>query len=342
MRAEVGASPADAAAQFAQYLAAERGLSPTTVSTYAAEARSFLEFLDGTGRDTASADVKDVADYITKRKVEGLDQRTLAKAASAIRSFFRFLMLEGRAGSNPARNLDPSRVTMKLPRYLKPAEVDLLLEACPTGTPLGRRDRAMFELIYSCGLRVSEAVDLTIERLALSEGVIRVIGKGSRERLVPLGARAKRELESYISEVRPELLRRRVADWLFLGRGGRKLSRKTVWKSFKRAAAKAGLSGEAGNDIAAAKVHSLRHSFATHMLQGGADLRSVQELLGHADISTTQIYTHVSQDVLKKTFQRFHPRGASASERPEGGSGAEHGESPRGEGPKPPEQRGEQ
>ena len=325
MTAEWSEGAGNPAALFAEYLTAERGLSPNTVSTYASEARSFLEFLGGNGRDAASADLNDVTAYITTRKVEGLDQRTLAKAASAIRSFFRFLMLEGKSDANPARLLESSRVTMKLPRYLTPEEVDLLLDACPSDTPLGRRDRALFELIYSCGLRVSEAVELTVDRVSLAEGLVRVLGKGSRERLVPVGARACGELAAYLGEVRPALLRGRAAvDWLFLGRGGRKLSRKTVWKTFKRIAARAGIETE-GSGLPSAKVHTLRHSFATHMLQGGADLRSVQEMLGHADISTTQIYTHVSQDVLKRTHREFHPRG---------GSGAEHRESPPSGQPK--------
>lgn len=192
---------------------------------------------------------------------------------------------------------------MRIPRYLKTEEIERLLDACDPGQPLGIRDRAIFELIYSCGLRVSEAVGLTVARISLHERAVRVMGKGARERMVPLGERARKDLGEYLSSVRPSLLGRSSVDELFLGRGGKKLSRKTVWKIFKRLAASAGLE---------AKVHTLRHSFATHLLQGGADLRSVQELLGHADIGTTQIYTHVSQEVLKRTHAEFHPRGTSA------------------------------
>jgi integrase/recombinase XerD len=220
---------------------------------------------------------------------------------------------------------------MRIPRYLASEEIDALLAACDAATPLGIRDRALFELIYSCGLRVTEAVRLTVERVSLEEGVVRVLGKGSRERMVPLGERAKRELRLYLAEARSAMAGRTPASTLFLGRGGRMLSRKTVWKIFKRLALQAGLEG---------KVHSLRHSFATHLLQGGADLRSVQELLGHVDIGTTQIYTHVSQEVLKRTHEEFHPRGGSSAEqsgsprgpepqadRREGGSSAERSES---------------
>jgi len=298
--------------QFAEYLAAERGLSPLTVSTYAAEVRQFLEHLEAHGRSTADAVLKDVADYFTDRLVSGVDPRTLAKSSSAIRSFFRFLVLEGKVAGNPTRLLDPRHVAMRIPRFLKQDEVDRLLAAIPATGALGQRDRALFELIYSCGLRVSEAIDLTVDRISLAEKVVRVLGKGSRERIVPLGGRAKRELEAYLRAVRPGLLRKgRATDWLFLGRGGRRLSRKTVWKTYARLAAGAGLGST--------KVHALRHSFATHLLQGGADLRAVQELLGHADIGTTQIYTHVSQDVLRKTHRDYHPRGGGHAGGSEGG-----------------------
>lgn len=294
--------------QFSEYLAAERGLSPLTVTTYAAEVRLFLEFLDANGREVGQATIGDVTDYIIRRQVEGVDPRTLAKSSSALRSFFRFLVLDGKSAKNPARLLDTPRAAMRIPRFLQPEEVDLLLAACPPETPLAQRDKTLFELIYSCGLRVSEAIDLTVDRVSLAQKVVRVMGKGSRERLVPLGERARKELAGYLGAVRPGLVRAAApANWLFLGRGGRKLSRKTVWKAFARLAARAGLS--------TSKVHALRHSFATHLLQGGADLRSVQEMLGHADIGTTQIYTHVSQDVLKKTHQEFHPRGGSAEQR---------------------------
>jgi integrase/recombinase XerD len=295
-------APEDPVAGFAGYLAAERGLAATTVSTYAAEARAFTSWLAASGKDAAGADARDVSDYIVSRQVANLDPRTLAKAASALRSFYRYLVLEGRSTANPARLVDSPRGPLRIPRYLQGEEVDRLLDAIPAGTPLGQRDRALFELVYSCGLRVTEAVTLTVDRVSLREAALRVMGKGSRERMVPMGDRARRELERYLAEVRPQLAGRTAANELFLGRGGRRLSRKTVWRSFKTHAARAGLE---------AKVHTLRHSFATHLLQGGADLRSVQELLGHADISTTQTYTHVSQDLLKRTHEEFHPRGGT-------------------------------
>ena len=293
----------DLASDFAEYLTAERGLSPASVATYASEVRSFIAFLESEGKAAAAAGTGDVVAYIVKRQLGGIDPRTLAKSASAIRSFFRFLVLEGVVETNPARLVDSPRTVTRIPHVLASPEIDRLLEEREADDPLAIRDVALFELVYSCGLRVSEAVGLTVDRISLAEGIVRVMGKGARERLVPMGDQAVRRLSQYLSDARPSLARgHRTADWLFLGRGGKKLSRKTIWKSFKKLALRAGIE---------AKVHTLRHSFATHLLAGGADLRSVQELLGHADIGTTQIYTHVSQEALKRTHAEFHPRGGS-------------------------------
>ena len=190
---------------FSVYLAAERRLSETTVATYTSETRAFLSFLKGKGRALEAAKADDVSDYLVSRQVANIDARTLAKAASAIRAFFRYLVLEGRVGSNPARLVDAPRVAMRIPRYLETEEIDALLDACDPSEALGIRDRALFELIYSCGLRVTEAVRLTVDRVYLAESAVRVMGKGSRERLVPIGDRAKRQLETYLSQSRPRL-----------------------------------------------------------------------------------------------------------------------------------------
>ncbi len=291
----------DLAERFGDWLAASQGLAPGTVAAYTADARAFISFLETAGKSLTDAAIGDVAAWAAARQLGGAEARTLAKASSALRSLFRFLVDEGLAEANPARLLDSPRVPMRIPRCLAPEEVDRLLACCDTADPVGLRDAALFELVYSCGLRASEATDLTLERVSLAEGIVRVMGKGSRERLVPVGGRATAMLKRYLAEARPNLARAgRPADALFLGRLGRKLSRKTVWRSFKRLAALAGLEGTA---------HTLRHSFATHLLSGGADLRSVQELLGHADIATTQIYTHVSQDALRRVHNTLHPRG---------------------------------
>jgi integrase/recombinase XerD len=305
----VAAPPRDDVALFSVYLAAERRLSPTTVATYAAEARSFIAYMRQAGGDPLAATVDDISAYIEQHRVARLDPRTLAKATSAIRSFYRFLVLDGRVAANPARLVDAPRVSMKIPRYLAEEDIGRLLDACDTSEVLGIRNKALFELIYSCGLRVSEAVGLTLDRVSLEEGVVRVMGKGSHERMVPLGSRARQEITRYLADARPSLAGKRRVNTLFLGRGGRMLSRKTVWRIFKGLTLETDLEG---------KVHTLRHSFATHLLQGGADLRSVQELLGHADIGTTQIYTHVSQEVLKRTHAEFHPRGGHDNAPPEG------------------------
>jgi integrase/recombinase XerD len=298
----------DLAERFGDWLTASQGLAPGTVAAYAADARAFVSFLERAGKSPAEAAIGDVAAWIAARQVGGAEARTLAKASSALRSLFRFLTDEGLVESNPARLLESPHLPMRIPRCLAPAEVDRLLAACDPADPVGLRDAALFELVYSCGLRASEAAGLTLERVSLAEGMVRVMGKGSRERLVPVGDRARALVGRYLAEARPSLARAsRPCDALFLGRLGRELSRKTVWRAFKRLAALAGLEGTA---------HTLRHSFATHLLSGGADLRSVQELLGHADISTTQIYTHVSQDALRRVHNTLHPRGSSVAARP--------------------------
>ena len=296
----------DLGERFGDWLAASQRLAPGTVAAYTADARAFIAFLERAGKAPAEAAIGDVAAWAAARQLGGAEARTLAKANSALRSLFRFLVDEGLAGSNPARLLESPRVPMRIPRCLAPEEVDRLLAGADPADPVGLRDAALFELVYSCGLRASEAVDLTLGRVSLAEGIVRVMGKGSRERLVPVGDRAKAMLERYLAEARPRLARAsRPCDALFLGRLGRRLSRKTVWRAFKRLAALAGLE---------ATAHTLRHSFATHLLSGGADLRSVQELLGHADIATTQIYTHVSQDALRRVHNTLHPRGFRADE----------------------------
>ncbi len=299
---------------FRDYLTAELALSRNTVSAYLTEARAYMAFLAAEGKTAPQAVPGDVIGYIVKRQLEGADSRTVAKALSAVRALYRFLVLEGEVESNPARLVESPRVPRKIPRVLSREEVESLLSARDPADPLGIRDGAVFELIYSCGLRASEAVDLTFEQLSLDQSVIRVMGKGSKERLVPVGEKAKDQLDLYLREARPAIAKgKKTSHYVFLGRGGKRLSRKGLWKSFKKLAVKAGLEG---------KVHTLRHSFATHMLSGGADLRSVQELLGHADISTTQIYTHVSQDALRKLHQNLHPRGGGPANAAGGGADA--------------------
>ena len=288
-------------ADFETHLHLEMGHAQQTVDTYMLECRTFFDWLEGRDEDVpAGVSAGDMVDYLLARKLEGLDERTIAKSLSAIRSFYRFLVARGDAASNPAELIEAPRVTRRVPRVFSLEEVERLLACIDAGTPAGIRDRALFELIYSCGLRVSEAADLTLERLNFREAAVRVVGKGSRERWVPLGEVASSWLHRYLDEARPQMASRIAVPWVFLNHRGERLSRKGMWKRFKEIAARAGVEG---------KIHTLRHSYATHLLQGGADLRSVQELLGHADIMTTQIYTHVGREELRDYHHRYHPRG---------------------------------
>jgi integrase/recombinase XerD len=285
--------------------------APLTAETYCAEIRRFLLWLEkekltvqqgGNGGDSPErqADFSDFSGYLEhRRKVDGIDSRSAAKAVSALRSFFRFLAEEHIRDDNCLTLMETPRKGGRLPEALKDGEADRLLALIDTQTPLGIRNRALYELIYSAGLRVSEAVALNTQDLFLSEGMARVTGKGRRERLVVFGPDAVSWLRRYLAEVRPVFLGRRQSQALFVTRFGKRLSRKGIWKNY------AVLAGEAG---ISSRLHTLRHTFATDLLSGGADLRSVQELLGHADIATTQIYTHVNPSLLKESHRRYLPR----------------------------------
>ena len=302
--------------QFADFLRSVEGLSELTIDAYTAEARRFLGFQEhdraaGERRPPGAAGA--LVGYLVERQAEGAGSRTLAKAISALRAWYRFLEAEAApaaAGSaseppNPAAEVAPPRAPRRIPRVLSVAEVERFLAAIDVAEPAGIRDRALFELVYSSGLRVSEAVALDRSRLYLEQASVRLLGKGSRERIVPLGEPAVAWLRRYLEAARPRLRRRTASarsagDAVFLNQRGGRLSRKGIWKRFHAISVAAGLE---------AKVHTLRHSFATHLLAGGADLRSVQELLGHSDITTTQIYTHVEREDLRQQHRRYHPRG---------------------------------
>ena len=303
--------------QFADFLRSVEGLAELTVDAYAAEARRFLRFRahDRSPGRERSGGAGALVGYLVERQAEGAGSRTLAKAISALRAWYRFLEAEGPLGSaapggaaeppNPAAEVAPPRAPRRIPRVLSTEEVERFLAAIDCAAPAGIRDRALFELVYSSGLRVSEAVALDRSRLYLEQACVRLLGKGSRERIVPLGEPAVAWLRRYLEEGRPRLRRRTAAgrtagDAVFLNQRGGRLSRKGIWKRFHAVCVAAGLE---------AKVHTLRHSFATHLLAGGADLRSVQELLGHSDITTTQIYTHVEREDLRQQHRRYHPRG---------------------------------
>ncbi|MFW5812418.1 MAG: tyrosine-type recombinase/integrase, partial [Alkalispirochaetaceae bacterium] len=242
--------------RFNDYLAVELRLSPQTVETYMRDITAFLTHIDREGIDIVELSAQEIIDYLIDRQTQenGIEQRTVAKIVSAIRSFFHFCVLEQVRPDNPARQVELPRTKYRLPGVLQVEEVETLLEGIDITTPLGLRDRAIFELIYSCGLRISEAVGLTVSRLYLSEGLVRITGKGGKERLVPIGDEAIRWIERYLEEARPELARNSAAgNHLFINRRGQPLSRKGIWKRFNELAGRVGVE---------AKVHTLRHSFA--------------------------------------------------------------------------------
>lgn len=288
--------------RFRDYLAVELRLSRQTVETYMRECAAAEADATAMGKCIEELTTADIIDYLLRRQNgdEPLDERTIAKGLSALRSFFQFCVLEDLRVDNPAMLVSSPKADHRLPGVLSVEEVERLLESIDISSSPGLRDRALFELIYSCGLRISEAVDLEVGNLFLSESLVRVVGKGDKERIVPLGEEAVRWIDRYLRDGRPHLARTQSERALFLNRRGARLSRKGMWKRFHEVTERLGIE---------AKVHTLRHSFATHLLEGGADLRSVQELLGHADIGTTQIYTHIEKEDLRAYHHQFHPRG---------------------------------
>jgi integrase/recombinase XerD len=279
-------------------LALERR-SPSTAETYRLEIRRFLGWLEEEHVPLPEADSASLAAYLDfRRGHDGLDPRSTAKAISALRSFFRYTVDERGRQDNPAALLEPPRRRTHLPEVLDRDQVDRLLTLVATDTPLGLRNRTLFELIYSAGLRVSEAVSLDTGDLDFTEALARVVGKGNKERLAPFGGEAAGWLKRYLAEARPRLAGKVRSPALFIGKSGKRLSRKGMWKNYMKLAKLAGLSS---------KIHTLRHSYATELLAGGADLRSVQELLGHADITTTQVYTHVDVSLLRESHRRYLP-----------------------------------
>jgi integrase/recombinase XerD len=278
------------------------------VAVYAAEARRYLAYLSSQALDYETCDVQCVIGYLVFRSGLGvLSQRTQARNISSLRSFHRFLADSRIREDNPVELLESPRLPRKIPRAASYDTVDGFLAIIDENEPagLGYRDRTMFELIYSCGLRVSEACSLEVRDYLQDQRLLRVVGKGDKERIVPVGEIASSYLNTYLATCRSRLLGKRFQEKaLFVGRRGQALSRALVWKRFKHYCALAGID---------AKVHTLRHSFATHLLRGGADLRSVQELLGHSDIRTTQIYTHTTTEDLQQAYRTFHPDGESDS-----------------------------
>jgi len=279
----------------------ERGLSANTLTAYSLDLHKFAAFCATRKVAMASADRDTILEFLSGLYRRKLSSRSVARHLATLRVFFRFAVTEGLLEEEPTINLEAPRVWKGLPVFLSLSEVDKLLAMPDASTPLGLRDSAMLEVLYSTGLRVSELVGLRLSEVDLSMGCVRCIGKGNKERLVPLGRAALQTLRRYLANARPELLRGPGSPLLFLNHHGGRISRVGFWKILKTYGRRAGLPPKLS-------PHKLRHSFATHLLERGADLRSVQAMLGHADISTTQIYTHVTQARLRQVYRAHHPR----------------------------------
>ena len=287
---------------FLDFLSIEKGLSKNTLLAYGRDLRRYLGFLGK--RELVSLEAvnrKEIMDYLLKERDRGLNPSSVARELVAIRMFHRFLADEGRIREDVTDALEAPKLWKHLPECLSIQEMESLLEAPDLREPQGVRDQACLELMYATGLRASELAGLKVGHLNFELSYVRVIGKGEKERIVPMGLSAKKSVKRYLDQVRPQWVKQRPEDALFVSRLGKKLSRVSVWHLLKKYASGAGIRKKV-------YPHILRHSFATHLLENGADLRVVQELLGHSDISTTQIYTHIEKSRLKKIHHQFHPR----------------------------------
>jgi integrase/recombinase XerD len=285
---------------FLDYLAVEKGLAKHSLSSYGTDLRRFGEWLDAHSIETESVKRQHIVKYFQSLRSGGISARSVARALAAMRGFFRFLVAERHLKHDPTENLDNPKLWKTLPKSLHASEVDALLAVPDTSKPDGLRDAAMLELLYATGLRVSELIRVKLEDVVLDAGFLRTFGKGSKERIVPFGDSARRAITAYMEGARSHFDRRNDVH-LFLTNRGRPMSRQTFWMKIVKYARQAGIRAHIS-------PHVLRHSFATHLLENGADLRSVQMMLGHSDISTTQIYTHVSRARLQKMYDQYHPR----------------------------------
>jgi integrase/recombinase XerD len=288
-------------AAFLNFLRVERGLSVNTVESYGRDLRKFRSFLDGKGRELKEVTAPDIREFVLLLDRQKLQRRSIARHVVSLRQFFLHLQREEVVASNPTEHLESPRAWKVLPKYLSVEETAKLLDAPDAGTPLGVRDRAILEMLYGAGLRVSELISLRVADVNLSEGAVRALGKGNKQRIVPAGKHSVAAVERYLAEAREELLGGRQAPWLFVSRRATRLTRQSIWLLLSRYGRLAGIGKRA-------TPHLLRHSFATHMLARGADLRSLQMMLGHADIATTQIYTHVVSARLQEIYRQHHPR----------------------------------
>ena len=289
--------------EYLNYLAVERGASLNTLEAYSRDIGQFLDFAATAGVSSpAAVRPEDVTAFLEALREQGLSPTSMNRKLAAIRGFYKYLLREARLEENPLSRVRIARTWMRLPGTLSREEMDALLGQPADATPAGIRDRAILEVLYASGIRVTELATLTLNRVNRQMGFLVTVGKGRKERIVPVGRSALEWLARYIEQARPVFLKKRTSSVLFLNRSGEGFTRQGLWKLIKKYARMAGLERKV-------HPHTFRHSFATHLLEGGADLRSVQVMLGHADISTTQIYTHVTRDRLKEVHKKYHPRG---------------------------------
>ncbi|UOY93872.1 site-specific tyrosine recombinase XerD [Ectobacillus sp. JY-23] len=292
----------DALQDFIHYMIVEKGLAQNTIVAYERDLKGYIQYVQKVEQIVSWQEVQrsHIVAFLHHLKMQSKSSKTLARHIASIRSFHQFMLREHIAEHDPSVHIETPQAERKLPKVLSVVEVEGLLQA-PDHTPFGIRDKAMLELLYATGLRVSELINLDLADVHITMGFVRCVGKGNKERIIPLGRLATEAISTYIERGRTSLLGRHTTNALFLNHQGNRLTRQGFWKILKKLAQKANIQ----KDLT---PHTLRHSFATHLLENGADLRAVQEMLGHADISTTQIYTHVSKVRLKDVYKQFHPR----------------------------------
>ena len=289
--------------EFLNYLSVERGLAKNTLLAYRRDLVKYIGYLDKAGIKTSDQIVRDhITKFMYTQKEDDLSANSIARSLAALKMFHRFLVRERLCKEDPTNLVETPKLWKRVPEVLSVLEVEAMINAAKGRKWQNIRDYAILELFYASGMRVSELADLKIENINLEVGFVRCIGKGSKERIIPIGKRAQEAVKKYNEDTRKQLVKNNMTTVLFLSRLGKKISRQSIWKIIKMYALKAKIKKEI-------KPHTLRHSFATHLLEHGADLRSVQEMLGHSDISTTQIYTHVDRERLKSVHKEFHPRG---------------------------------